>query len=106
MCRTLRLMETAWDSLLEQLEQLATHPDASITHDAEQSFARLAEQAMLDGTIDRELHVPDVARWLCGLAVAHRDVRRRNPQAGQDDELGPLLVIATRWLHPARPRGF
>lgn len=99
-------MESAWDSLLELLEQLATETDLTITDDVEQTFARLAQQAADDGVIDRELHVPDIARWLCGLAIAHREVRRRHLEAGRDDDLGPLLVIATRWLHPARPRGF
>ncbi|WP_456695767.1 hypothetical protein [Aeromicrobium sp. P5_D10] len=97
-------MQPAWDSLLEQLEQLASDPARPITADVEQNFSTLAEQAMAEGTIDRELHVPDIARWLCGLAVAHREVHRQHARAGQDDDLGPLLVIATRWLHPARPR--
>lgn len=97
-------MESAWDSLCELLERLATDPSLPITEDVEQTFATLAAKAMADDTIDRELHVPDIARWLCGLAAAHRDIRQRHPDSNPDADLGPLLMITTRWLHPARPR--
>ncbi|MFI5426797.1 hypothetical protein [Aeromicrobium sp. UC242_57] len=97
-------MESAWDSLLDLLERLATDSALAIDAQTELRFATLATQAVADGTIDRELHVPDIARWLCGLAVAHRAVRASHPESDPDGDLGPLRVIATRWLHPARPR--
>lgn len=97
-------MDSAWDTMLDLLERLAMDPDLPVDADTELRFAELAQQAMADDTIDRELHLADVARWLCGLAVAHRVVRGAHPQGGPDGDLGPLRVIVTRWLHPARPR--
>lgn len=97
-------MDSAWDTMLDLLERLAMDPDLTIDLGTEQKFAELATQAMVDDTIDRELHAADVARWLCGLALAHRVVRGNHPQGGPDGDLGSLRVIVTRWLHPARPR--
>lgn len=97
-------MESAWDSLLDLLERLATDPVAPIDDNTASSFEALAAQAMADAMIDSELHAPTIGRWLCGLAVAHREVRRQHPDVDPDADLGPLRQIATRWLHPARPR--
>ena len=60
--------------------------------------------AQLDGDVDGELHVDDVARWLAGLTTAHRSVRTNHPEIDPDTELAGLRRIVTRWLHPARPR--
>ena len=97
-------MESAWDRLLELVEQLATDPTRPLDADAEGRLAALATEAVADRHIDIELHVPDVTRWLAGLVTAHRALRHTHPEVDTDTELGNLLRIVTRWLHPARPR--
>ncbi|MET1038539.1 MAG: hypothetical protein ABW075_09705 [Aeromicrobium sp.] len=97
-------MDSAWDRLLDLLDHLAADPERPIDHDVEQSFAELGAQARLDGDIDGELHVPDVARWLAGLAAGHRAVRAAHPDIDPETDLADLRRIVTRWLHPARPR--
>lgn len=97
-------MDSAWDQLLELIEQLAADPQQPIGPDVEQTFAALATEAIADRDIDGELHVPDVTRWLAGLVTAHRALRTSHPEVDADTELGNLLRIVTRWLHPARPR--
>lgn len=97
-------MDSAWDQLLELIEQLATDPERPIGPDVEQTFAALSTRAIEDRDIDSELHVPDITRWLTGLVVAHRAVRDAHPEVDADTDLGDLLRILTRWLHPARPR--
>ena len=97
-------MDTAWDRLLDLVDHLAATPERPIGPDVEQDFAELARQAQLDGDVDGELHVDDVARWLAGLTTAHRSVRTNHPEIDPDTELAGLRRIVTRWLHPARPR--
>ena len=97
-------MDSAWDRLLGLVDHLAATPERPIGPDVEQDFAELARQAQLDGDVDGELHVDDVARWLAGLTTAHRSVRTNHPEIDPDTELAGLRRIVTRWLHPARPR--
>ena len=92
----------AWDRLLTLIEHLATQRDVEPPEDLENQFAGLCEEGARDGSIDRELHAIDTARWLVGLLAAHQSVRSNHPEVASDDDLAYLLVIATRWLHPAR----
>ena len=94
--------ETAWDRLLDLLDHLAGTPDAPLPDDIENVFAGLCEEAARDGSVDRELHALDTARWLAGLITAHQSVRATHPENAADDDLAVLRVIVTRWLHPAR----
>ena len=96
--------ETAWDRLLDLLDHFAADPDLAVTSDVERTFAALCAEAIADGSVDRELHVDDTARWLGGLVVAHRAVRNAHPELPDDADLAVLRVVVTRWLHPARPR--
>ena len=95
--------ESAWDRLLDLLDHFAADPRLPITADVERTFAALCSEGMAEGTIDRELHVADTARWLAGLVVAHHAVRQAHPEVEPDDDLAELRLLATRWLHPARP---
>jgi len=97
-------MDSAWDRLLALVEQLATDPTRPVDAGVEEIMGTLGTEAVADRHIDNELHVPDVSRWLTGLVIAHRDLRASHPQIDADAELGNLLRIVTRWLHPARPR--
>lgn len=97
-------MDSAWDRLLDQLDQLADHPQRPVDDAVEALLAGLAAEAQRDGDIDGELHVADTARWLAGLAAAHRTVRANHPEVDPDTDLADLRRIVTRWLHPARPR--
>jgi hypothetical protein len=97
-------MDSAWDRLLDLVDHLAATPERPIGPDVEQQFADLGRQAQIDGDVDTELHADDVARWLAGLATAHRAVRDAHPEIDADTELAGLRRIVTRWLHPARPR--
>lgn len=96
--------DTAWDRLLDLLDHFAGNPDLPLSPDVERTFAALCAQATEDGSVDRELHVEDTARWLTGLVVAHRAIRDTHPEVPPDADLGVLRVVVTRWLHPARPR--
>jgi hypothetical protein len=96
------MSEPAWDRLLELLDQFAGNPNLPLSADVERTFATLCAQAIEDGSVDRELHLPDAARWLTGLVAAFRVVRQAHPEVAPDDDLAVLRVIATRWLHPAR----
>jgi uncharacterized membrane protein len=97
-------MDSAWDRLLELVEQLATDPSHPLDAEVEEQLSQLAAEAVADHHIDIELHVDDVTRWLTGLVTAHRALRLSHPEVAADTELGNLLRIVTRWLHPARPR--
>ena len=97
-------MESAWDRLLELVEHLATDPGVPLDAQTEGRLSHLATEAVADRHIDIELHVPDVTRWLAGLVTAHRALRETHSEVEADTELGNLLRIVTRWLHPARPR--
>jgi hypothetical protein len=96
-------MDTAWDRLLDLLDHFAARPELPLGADVEATFAALCWEAVEDGVVDRELHVPDVSRWLTGLVVAHRVVRDTHPHVDADSDLADLRLIVTRWLHPARP---
>lgn len=96
--------DTAWDRLLDLLDHFAGKPDLPLSHDVERTLAALCAQAIDDGSVDRELHVDDTARWLVGLVVAHRAIRDAHPEVSPEADLGVLRVVVTRWLHPARPR--
>ncbi|MET0931506.1 MAG: hypothetical protein ABWX74_18440 [Aeromicrobium sp.] len=97
-------MDSAWDRLLDLLDQLAADPGRPIDDATESAFAELTTAAQQVGDIDGELHVIDVTRWLAGLATAHRAVRSSHPEVDPDTDLADLRRIVTRWLHPARPR--
>lgn len=97
-------MDSAWDRILDLIDHLAADPNRLVGPEIEHAFATLAEQAVADHDIDGELHVPDVARWLTGLVTAHRAVRAAHPEVEADTDLANLRRIATRWLHPPRPR--
>lgn len=94
--------DTAWDRLLDLIDHLAGTPEFPLPEDIENVFAGLCEEAARDGSVDRELHAIDTARWLAGLVSAHRYVRAAHPEVAADDDLAVLRVIVTRWLHPAR----
>lgn len=98
------MTNSAWDRLLDLLDHFAANPDLPLSPDVERTFATLCTQAIGDGSVDRELHVEDAARWLTGLVVAHRAVREAHPELPPDADLGVLRVVVTRWLHPTRPR--
>ncbi len=93
---------SAWDQLLDLIDHLAGNTDAPVPDDIENTFAGLCEDAARDGSVDRELHAIDTARWLAGMIEAHRNVRSAHPEVAADDDLAVLRVIVTRWLHPAR----
>lgn len=97
-------MDSAWDRLLDLIDHLAADPSKPVDSAVEETFATLAAQAVAERDIDSELHVPDVARWLSGLVTTHRTLRTTHPEVDPDTELANLRRIATRWLHPARPR--
>ena len=97
-------MDSAWDRLLDLVDHLAADPARSLDAEVEQTFATLCAEAMQVRDIDGELHVPDVARWLVGLLHGHRALRDTRPQVDADRDLADLRLIATRWLHPPRPR--
>jgi hypothetical protein len=94
---------SAWDRLLDLVDHLATHPVAPPTSELEVTLAALVSEAVVDRSVDRELHVPDTARWLAGLVAGHRAVRDAHPEIDADTDLAVLRLIITRWLHPARP---
>lgn len=96
--------DSAWDRLLDLIDQLAADPGRPIDPVIEETFASLTTQAVADRDIDTELHVPDVARWLTALVTAHRLVRAAHPEVDPDVDLANIRRIATRWLHPPRPR--
>jgi hypothetical protein len=98
------MTDTAWDRMLDLLDRFADQPDLPLGLDVERTFATLCAEAIEDGSVDRELHVEDTARWLMGLVVAHRTVRDAHPEVPSDTDLGVLRMVVTRWLHPARPR--
>ena len=93
---------TAWDRLLDLIDHLAGTPENPLPDDLANQFAGLCEEAARDGSVDRELHPLDTARWLAGLIDAHRAVRSAHPEVAPDVDLAVLRVIVTRWLHPAR----
>lgn len=97
-------MDSAWDQLLALVERLADEPDRALGLELEQQLVELVTRAMNIGDIDTELSVPGTARWVTGLVIAHRTVRETHPDVDPEADLGELLRIATRWLHPARPR--
>ena len=96
------MTEPAWDRLLDLLERFASNPNLPLSDDVERTFAALCTQAIEEGSVDRELHLPDTARWLTGLVAAHRVVRQAHPEVPPDDDVAVLRIIVTRWLHPAR----
>ncbi|MET0822209.1 MAG: hypothetical protein ABWY58_14695 [Aeromicrobium sp.] len=97
-------MESAWDRLLDLVERLAVDPDLPLGAETDAALVDLSTRAIDDRHIDIELRAPDVARWLSGLVTAHRALRDTHADVDADTELGNLLRIVTRWLHPARPR--
>ncbi len=94
--------DTAWDRLFDLIDHLASDATAALPGDIENVFAGLCEDAARDGSVDRELHAIDTARWLAGLIEAHRIVRAAHPEVAADVDLAVLRVVVTRWLHPAR----
>ena len=96
-------MESAWDRLLDLVERLAVDPGLPLGADTDAALVDLSTRAIADRHIDIELRAPDVARWLSGLVTAHRALRDTHGDVDADTELGNLLRIVTRWLHPARP---
>lgn len=97
-------MESAWDRLLEMVECLAVDAARPLGADTDAALVDLSTRAIADRHIDIELRATDVARWLSGLVTAHRALRETYADVDPDTELGNLLRIVTRWLHPARPR--
>lgn len=95
-------MTDAWDQLLDTIDHLAANPDTALDDRVERTFAVLCSAAVEAGSVDRELHVDDTARWLRAMVAAHRDVRGAHPEVAADDDLAVLRLIATRWLHPHR----
>lgn len=91
---------SAWDDLITAVE---TWAETQTPANAESILLPIVEQAMADRSVDRELHAPDVARWLVGLTLGHQALRARVQQVDEDLDLADLRLITTRWLHPARP---
>lgn len=94
--------EAPYERLLELLDQLSSDPDLPINADTERILEQFVIDAMADRSIDRELHLPDVVRWLIALVQGHRSIRLSHPEVDPDDELALKRVLITRWLHPAR----
>lgn len=98
------MTDTAWDRLLDLIDHVTADPESPTGKDLERTLVVLCEEAIEEGSIDRELHVPDTARWLTALIAAHRIVRQMHRDIPADNDLATLRVIVTRWLYPARPR--
>jgi len=91
---------SAWDDLMAWVD---AHANGDVPGDAEADLLALVQRAQADRSVDRELHAPDVARWLVGLVLGHAELRRRTPRIDADLDQADLRLIVTRWLHPARP---
>lgn len=94
--------EAPYERLLELVDRLATDPDLAIGHDVERTLEQTVIEALADGSVDRELHLPDVVRWLTAVVHGHRALRVDHPQVEGDTELALMRLLITRWLHPAR----
>ena len=94
--------EAPYERLLELVDRLACDRDVVIGHDVERTLEQLVIEALADGSVDRELHLPDVVRWLTALAHGYRAIRVDHPEVERDTELALLRLLITRWLHPAR----
>ena len=96
---------TPWDDLLTTIDTLAL-TDQPMDVDTETRLVGLIERGQADRSIDRELRPDVTARWLVGLALAQRALRDRaviDESVDSLDDATQLRMIATRWLHPARP---
>jgi len=91
---------SAWDDLVGMVDTFVTD---GVPVGAEDALVPLLERAQGDRFVDRELHVPDAARWLVGLALGYHALRGRAPETDLDRDQADLRLIVTRWLHPARP---
>ncbi len=90
---------SAWDEIVERIERhIAGEPTS---HDR---WVALCEAGIGERSIDPELRPVDTARWIAGLLAGYRAVRATG-EAPHDTDVADLLMILTRWLHPARPRG-
>lgn len=94
--------EAPYERLLDLVDRLASDPELPVNGDTERILEQIAIAAMADHSIDRELHLPDVVRWLLGLVHGHRMLRISHPRVDADEELALMRVLITRWLHPAR----
>ena len=94
--------EAPYERLMDLVGRLAADSDAEINPDVERALEQMVIDAMADRSIDRELHLADVVRWLIGFVQAHRALRHGYPEIDADNEQALMRVIITRWLHPAR----
>jgi hypothetical protein len=94
--------EAPYELLLDLVDRLASDPGLPVNSDTERTLEQIVIAAMADRSIDRELHLPDVVRWVVALVHGHRAVRMSHPDVDPDEELALLRVLMTRWLHPAR----
>lgn len=94
--------EAPYERLLDLVDRLASDPELPVNADTERTLEQMAIAGMADRSIDRELHLPDVVRWLVALVHGHRALRVSHPDVDSDDEIALMRVVITRWLHPAR----
>ncbi|MGA8851817.1 MAG: hypothetical protein WB508_08865 [Aeromicrobium sp.] len=94
--------ESPYERLLDLVDRLASDPDLPINADTERTLEQITIEALADHSIDRELHLRDVVRWLVALVHGHRAVRVSHPEVDGDEEIALMRVLITRWLHPAR----
>jgi hypothetical protein len=94
--------EAPYERLLDLTDRLASDPELPVNADTERTLEHLVIAGMADRSIDRELHLLDVVRWLLALVHGRRALRVSHPDIAPDDELALMRVLITRWLHPAR----
>ncbi|MBM9465276.1 hypothetical protein JL108_17645 [Aeromicrobium sp. YIM 150415] len=90
---------SAWDEIVERVERHIAGEPTPHEH-----WVGLCEAGIAERSIDPELRPADTARWIAGLLAAYQSIRVAS-DAPRDTDIADLLMILTRWLHPARPRG-
>ena len=90
---------SAWDEIVERVERHIAGESTSAEH-----WVSLCEAGIAERSIDPELRPDDTARWIAGLLSGYQTIRATS-EAPRDTDVADLLMILTRWLHPARPRG-
>lgn len=97
-----RVPESPYERLLDVVDSLASDPDVPVNLETERLLEQLVIEGVADSSIDRELHVGDIVRWLTGFIHGHRALRVDHAEIDPDVELALMRTIVTRWLHPAR----
>lgn len=94
--------DAPYERLLDLIDRLASDPVLPVNPDTERTLEQIVIEAIADHSIDRELHLTDVVRWLIAMVHGHRAIRVSHPDVDADEELALMRVLITRWLHPAR----